>query len=312
MIIIAVDSIEIVVKSELVNVVKKVCIDGFCKGKVLMNIVVQCYGVFVCQDVLGDLMSCNFIDVIIKEKINLVGVLIYVLGEYKLGEDFIYFVEFEVYLEVELQGLEVIEVEKLIVEVIDVDVDGMLDILCKQQVIWKEKDGVVEAEDCVIIDFIGFVDGEEFEGGKVFDFVLVMGQGCMILGFEDGIKGYKVGEEFIIDVIFLEEYYVENLKGKAVKFVINLKKVEECELLELIVEFIKCFGVEDGFVEGLCVEVCKNMECELKSVICNCVKFQVIEGLVKVNDIDVLAVLIDSEIDVLCCQAVQCFGGNEK
>lgn len=277
-----------------------------------MNIVVQCYGVFVRQDVLGDLMSCNFIDVIIKEKINSVGVLIYVSGEYKLGEDFIYFVEFEVYLEVELQGLEVIEVEKLIVEVIDVDVDGMLDILCKQQVIWKEKDGVVEVEDCVIIDFIGFVDGEEFEGGKVFDFVLVMGQGCMILGFEDGIKGYKVGEEFIIDVIFLEEYYVENLKGKVVKFVINLKKVEECELLELIVEFIKCFGVEDGFVEGLCVEVCKNMECELKSVICNCVKFQVIEGLVKVNDIDVLVVLIDSEIDVLCCQVVQCFGGNEK
>lgn len=121
----------------------------------------------------------------------------------------------------------------------------------------------------------------------------------MISGFEDGIKGYKVGEEFIIDVIFSEEYYVENLKGKVAKFVINLKKVEERELSELIVEFIKRFGVEDGFVEGLRVEVRKNMERELKSVIRNRVKFQAIEGLVKVNDIDVSVALIDSEIDVL-------------
>lgn len=277
-----------------------------------MNIVVQRYGAFVRQDVLGDLMSRNFIDVIIKEKINSVGVSIYVSGEYKLGEDFIYFVEFEVYSEVELQGLEAIEVEKSIVEVIDVDVDGMLDILRKQQAIWKEKDGVVEVEDRVIIDFIGFVDGEEFEGGKAFDFVLAMGQGRMISGFEDGIKGYKVGEEFIIDVIFSEEYYVENLKGKVAKFVINLKKVEERELSELIVEFIKRFGVEDGFVEGLRVEVRKNMERELKSVIRNRVKFQAIEGLVKVNDIDVSVALIDSEIDVLRRQVVQRFGGNEK
>lgn len=116
----------------MVNVAKKVRIDGFRKGKVSMNIVVQRYGAFVRQDVLGDLMSRNFIDVIIKEKINSVGVSIYVSGEYKLGEDFIYFVEFEVYSEVELQGLEAIEVEKSIVEVIDVDVDGMLDILRKQ------------------------------------------------------------------------------------------------------------------------------------------------------------------------------------
>ncbi len=55
----------------------------------------------------------------------------------------------------------------------------------------------------------------------------------MIPGFEDGIKGHKAGEEFTIDVTFPEEYHAENLKGKAAKFVINLKKVEERELPEL-------------------------------------------------------------------------------
>lgn len=80
------------------------------------------------------------------------------------------------YPEVELKGLESIEVEKPIVSVTDEDVDGMLDTLRKQQANWKEKEGAVDAEDRVTIDFTGSVDGEEFEGGKASDFVLAMGQ----------------------------------------------------------------------------------------------------------------------------------------
>ncbi|WP_200782880.1 trigger factor [Klebsiella variicola] len=312
---IAADSIENAVKSELVNVAKKVRIDGFRKGKVPMNVVAQRYGASVRQDVLGDLMSRHFVDAIIKEKINPAGAPNYVPGEYKLGEDFTYAVEFEVYPEVELQGLQgldAIEVEKPVVEVTDADVDTMLETLRKQQATWKDKDGAVDAEDRVTIDFTGSVDGEEFEGGKASDFVLAMGQGRMIPGFEDGIKGHKAGEEFTIDVTFPEEYHAENLKGKAAKFVINLKKVEERELPELTEEFIKRFGVEDGSVAGLRAEVRKNMERELKGAVRNRVKSQAIEGLVKANEIDVPAALIDSEIDVLRRQAAQRFGGNEK
>lgn len=221
-----------------------------------MNIVAQRYGASVRQDVLGDLMSRHFVDAIIKEKINPAGAPNYVPGEYKLGEDFTYAVEFEVYPEVELQGLDAIEVEKPVVEVTDADVDTMLETLRKQQAT-ERKEGAVDAEDRVTIDFTGSVDGEEFEGGKASDFVLAMGQGRMIPGFEDGIKGHKAGEEFTIDVTFPEEYHAENLKGKAAKFVINLKKVEERELPELTEEFIKRFGVEEGSVAGLRAEVRK-------------------------------------------------------
>jgi trigger factor len=69
---IAADSIETAVKSESINVAK-VRIDGFRKGKVPMNVVAQRYGASVRQDVLGELMSRNFIDAIIKEKINPAG-----------------------------------------------------------------------------------------------------------------------------------------------------------------------------------------------------------------------------------------------
>ncbi|GAA3614689.1 MAG: trigger factor [Gibbsiella quercinecans] len=306
------DVISQAVKKELINAAKNVRIDGFRKGKVPMNIVERRYGASVRQDVLGDLMQRNFVDAIIKEKVNPAGAPNYQPGEYKEGEDFTFAVEFEVYPEVELKGLENIEVEKPVVDVNDADVDAMLETLRKQQATWKETDRAVAAEDRVTVDFTGSIDGEEFEGGKASDFVLAMGQGRMIPGFEEGLVGHKAGEEFTIDVNFPEDYHAENLKGKAAKFAIVLKKVEERELPELTEEFIKRFGVADGSLDGLRAEVRKNMERELKGAVRNRIKTQAIDGLIAANDIDVPAALVDGEIDVLRRQAAQRFGGNEQ
>jgi trigger factor len=258
------------------------------------------------------LMQRNFVDAIIKEKINPAGAPNYVPGEYQQGGDFTYSVEFEVYPEVELKDLESIEVEKPVVNVTDEDVDAMLETLRKQQATWKETDKAATTEDRATIDFTGSVDGEEFEGGKATDFVLAMGQGRMIPGFEDGVAGHKAGETFTINVKFPDDYHAENLKGKDAKFEIVLKKVEERELPELTEEFISRFGVEDGSVAGLRAEVRKNMERELKGAVRNRVKTQAIDGLVNANEIDVPAALVDSEIDVLRRQAAQRFGGNEN
>ncbi|HGH6006983.1 TPA: trigger factor [Vibrio cholerae] len=303
-------NIEDAVAAELRNIAKNRRFDGFRKGKVPMKMVAKMYGKAVRQDVLGEVMQRHFIEAIVKEKINPAGAPTFEPVEIGEGKDLVFTATFEVYPEVELKGLENIAVEKPAAEVTDADVAEMLETLRKQQATWKEVDEAAENGKRVSIDFVGSIDGVEFEGGKAENFPLEMGAGRMIPGFEDGIVGKTKGMEFVIDVNFPEDYHAENLKGKAAKFAIKVNKVEARELPELNDEFVARFGVAEGGVDALKAEVRKNMERELKQAIKARIKEQAIEGLVKENEIQVPSALIDQEINVLRQQAAQRFGGN--
>ena len=308
---VAADKIEAAYKEQLKGYAKNARVDGFRKGKVPQSIIEQRFGVAARQEVLSDEMQRAFFDAVIAEKINLAGRPTFTPNNYQPGQEFSFSVTFEVFPEVELKGLENIEVEKPVVEISDADLDKMVDVLRKQQATWTESQEAVKAEDRVTIDFVGSVDGEEFEGGKATDFVLAMGQGRMIPGFEEGIVGHKAGEQFDIDVTFPAEYHAENLKGKAAKFAITLKKVENIVLPELTEEFVKKFGNAKS-VEDLRAEIKKNMQRELNNAVTARVKNQVINGLIAQNDIEVPAAAVAEEVEVLRQQAVQRFGGKPE
>ena len=216
------------------------------------------------------------------------------------------------YPEVEVQGLDKIEIEKPDVTVTDKDVDDMLDTLRKQHASWKEVKRKSKKGERITIDFTGRIDGEEFDGGKAQDFALELGQGRMIPGFEDEIIGMKTGEEKTIKVTFPEDYHAENLKGKEAEFDIVAKKVEEQVLPEIDDEFVALFGVKEGGVDALKAEVRKNMERELKNTVQSKVKEQVLKGLVENNDVETPSAMVKQEIDVLRRQAMQRFGNNAQ
>ncbi|WP_041394439.1 trigger factor [Photobacterium profundum] len=305
-------NIENAVTAELKKIAKNRRFDGFRPGKAPMKMVARMFGGSVRQDILGEVMQRHFIEAIVKEKINPAGAPTFTPVDIAEGKDLVFKASFEVFPEIVLAGLDQIAVEKPAVEVKDEDVTNMLDTLRKQQATWSDVDAAAEADSRVTIDFIGSIDGEEFEGGKAEGFALAMGQNRMIPGFEDSIVGKKAGEEFTLEVTFPEEYHAENLKGKAASFAITLHKVEAQELPELTEEFIAKFGVLDGSIEGLKTEVRKNMERELKQAVKGRIKEQVLDGLVEQNDINVPAALIDQEINVLRQQAAQRFGGDAK
>jgi trigger factor len=304
---IAAEAIQTEVKNAIRDIAKNERMPGFRPGKVPTSVIQKRYGAAVEQDVKEKLMQRNFFEAMVQEKINPAGAPTLAAGETVDGQ-FNFTATFEVFPEVALNDLSAIAVEKKVCEVADSDVDAMIETLRKQQAAWNGSDAAIEGEDRVNIDFVGKIDGEEFEGGKAEGFSLTMGSSRMIPGFEDDILGKKAGDEFTIEVNFPEDYHAENLKGKAASFDIKVNKVEKPELPELTADFVKKFGVETGEVEGLKAEIRKNMDRELDQNLKADIKERVLTALLEGNQLEVPKALIEQEIGQLREQAMQRFG----
>lgn len=298
------------VDKELRNIAKNRRVDGFRPGKAPVAMIKKMFGLSVLQDVASRQMQNHFYQAIIANKLTPAGAPTFAPGQLAEGKDLEFAATFEVYPEVQLNALDKIEVTKPVVEITADDLETMLGTLRKQHATWAKTKAAAASGDRVIIDFVGSIDGEEFEGGKASDFTLELGQGRMIPGFEEGIIGKKAGAEVTVDVTFPAEYHAENLKGKAAKFAVTVKAVEAQQLPEVNDEFAKLFGLAEATVDALKVEVKKNMERELNNSIKARVKDQVIKGLLATHEVEVPQALIDSEIDVLRRQALQRFGNN--
>ena len=304
--------IEQEIAKRLEQVSRTARIDGFRQGKIPKRVIKQRYGKGVRQEVLGEQMQQGFIQAVTQEKLNPAGMPSVTPVIDEDGKDFQFSATFEIYPEVTISGLDTVEVEKLTAEIKDSDLDTMIDVLRKQQAAFEETDSVSKDGDKVKIDFDGYVDGEAFEGGKAEGYSLALGSKSMIPGFEDQIIGMKAGDEGSIKVTFPADYQSEDLQGKEAEFKIKVHTVESATLPELNEDFFKQFGVEADSEETFRVEVRKNMERELKQSIARNTKNQVLDGLLKANDIEIPSALSDQEIQRLKQQAFQQFGGGQE
>jgi trigger factor len=304
------ETVDVEVKNRLRHIAKTQRINGFRPGKVPASVIQKRYGASVRQEIAGEVMQRNFVEAIVAEKINPAGRPNFIAKSNEVGKDLEFEATFEIYPEVVLKDLDKIAVERPVVDVTDKDVDEMFVTLQKQHQTWKENKRKTKKGDKLTIDFLGRVDGEEFEGGKAESFELELGAGRMIPGFEKDIIGMKVGEEKTISVTFPDDYHAENLKGKEAEFDIKINKTEGPVVPKVDDDFAKLFGVEDGGVEALREEVSKNMNRELTQAIKAKVKEQVIEGLLSANEIGLPSALVAQEIEVLRKQAMQRFAGQ--
>ncbi|MDV6872354.1 trigger factor, partial [Pseudomonas aeruginosa] len=124
-------------------------------------------------------------------------------------------------------------------EVSDEDVDAKIERERQNLAELIIKDGEAAQGDTVVIDFVGSVDGVEFDGGKGDNFSLGLGSGQFIPGFEDQLVGAKAGDEVEVNVTFPESYQAEDLAGKAAKFMTTIHEVKTKEVPELDDELAK-------------------------------------------------------------------------
>lgn len=297
------ESIESEINKRLAQLARSQRLPGFRPGKLPMNVVNQRWGDSVRREVWGDTMQRSFYEAVMQEKLNPAGNPRIEPKTLEAGKDVEFVATFEVYPDFAVAGLDKIIVEKPIADVTDADVDTMLETLRKQRASWAVVERAANDGDQVTIDFVGTVDGAAFEGGSANGVKVVIGSNSMIPGFEEGLVGAKAGGSVELNVTFPDDYGNKDLAGKAAVFKVSVASVSEQKLPELDDAFVSLFGLSSGGVAALKVEVRKNMERELRQVIKNKIKAQVMDGLVKENSISLPTALVDQEIERLRQQA---------
>lgn len=300
------DKVEAEINQRLNSLKGRVKIDGFRPGKVPMNVVRQRYGAQVRQEVMTDEMQASYRDAVLQEKLRPATGPNIETQQAEKGKDLTFTASFDVYPEFDLCDLSKLEVVVPVSEVEDANVDETIDRMRKQRVEWEETDGAAQKGQRIVIDFIGKMDGEEFDGGKADDFPVVLGDGGMIAGFEDNLVGLKAGDTKDFAVTFPEDYGNSQLAGKEATFDVTVKKLEDGKLPEIDDEFIRGFGV-DGTIEALKTEIKKSLDTELQMQVKAKAKEAVMELLVENNEFMLPESMVAQEIDALREQALQNF-----
>lgn len=145
-------------------------------------------------------------------------------------------------------------------EVTDEEVDAKLENERKNLAELVVKEGAAENGDTVVIDFVGSVDGVEFDGGKGENHSLELGSGQFIPGFEDQLVGAKAGDEVEVKVTFPEDYQATDLAGKAAVFVTKVNEVKAKEVPALDDELAKDLDDEVDTLDELKAKYRKELE----------------------------------------------------
>jgi trigger factor len=146
----------------------------------------------------------------------------------------------------ELADVSKLKIEKLTADVTDADIDEALKRLAEQSRTYSSRaaGAASELDDTVVIDFVGRVDGEEFQGGKADGFSLVLGSGQFIPGFEEQLVGVKSGDTRDVKVAFPADYPETKLAGKEAVFAVTVHDVKAPDPVAIDEELAKRMGLE--------------------------------------------------------------------
>jgi len=237
---------------------------GFRKGKVPMGLLKKQFG----PRVLGEAMQ-ESIDGAMGEHFEQSGdrpagqpQVKMTNEDWKEGDDVNVEMTYEALPEIPDVDLKSIELERLVVKADDAAVTEALENLAETAQDFKDRRKGSKAKDGdqVVIDFVGKIDGEAFDGGSAEDYPLVLGSNSFIPGFEEQLVGAKAEEEKDVTVSFPEDYQAENLAGKEAVFTCTVKAVKEPTAAEINDDLATRYGAEN--LDGLKAQIVERLEQE--------------------------------------------------
>jgi trigger factor len=302
------------VHQRLQDAARRVRLDGFRPGKVPLREVRRRFGKALRQEVAGELMQSSFLEAVREEHVMPAGTPDLEVLNMDPGVDLEFTATFEVFPSIELAKLSEIKLTRPRADIEAEDVDKLIERLRERQQSWHAVERACQVGDRVTIDFVGRLDGEEFEGGSGEGVEVELGEGRMLEDFERALVGADAGSARSFDVRFPGDYGAEALRGKTVQFEVKLKQVAESRLPELDDEFFQSFGIEGKGMDAFRAEVAESMGRELESAVRNLLKQQVMSELNRLHEIQLPESLVQREIQSLrqqMLQQMQVRGGNQ-
>ncbi|MBW1605457.1 trigger factor [Lactobacillus sp. Sy-1] len=261
---------------------KNVNIPGFRKGKVSRQIFNEMYGEeSLYQDALNILLPEAYSDAVKETGIDPVAQPEVDVESLEKGKPWVLKAVVTVKPEVKLGEYKGISVEKQNTRVYKKDIDEAIEKKRQSQaeLVLKE-DKPAEEGDTVIIDFDGYVDGKQFDGGQANNYSLELGSHSFIDNFEDQLVGHKAGDEVDVDVTFPDDYQAKELEGKKATFKVKIHEVKEKQLPKLDDEFAKDVDEDVDSLDELKDKVKEQLKSEKETEAKNNIEDEAISGAV--------------------------------
>ncbi|MDA9613101.1 trigger factor [Paracoccaceae bacterium] len=271
---------------------------GFRKGKVPMALLKRQFGQRIMgeamQETIDGAMSKHFKDSgdrpAMQPNIEMQN------GEmWKEGDDVEVFLTYEALPTIPEVDFSKIKLQKLVVKSDKAAVDEALDNLAASANDFKDRKKGAKAKDGdqVVIDFVGTVGGEAFDGGSSEDYPLVLGSNSFIPGFETQLLGCKAGEDHKVNVTFPEEYGSKDLAGKDAEFSCKVKNVKEPVPAKINDELATKFGAED--LKALKTQISERLESEYGGAARAVMKRKLLDALDKKVKFELPPSLVEAE-----------------
>jgi len=213
--------------------------------------------------------------------------------DWKAGDDVVVEMSYEALPDIPEIDLGAINLERLSVKAGETEVEAALQNLADNAKGFADKEGPAESGDQVVIDFVGKIGGEPFEGGAAEDYPLEIGSESFIPGFEEQLVGAAAGEPRDVTITFPEEYGAEELAGKEATFDVTVKAVKAPEAAAIDDALAERYGAEN--LEALREQIAERLEAEYANAARAILKRRLLDALDEALDFPLPENLVEAE-----------------
>ncbi len=307
---IPVDEYELKFSTKLKNIKTKAKVDGFRRGNVPNDVLEQKYGASIHNEVINELIQETYPKAISENNIRPASSPQVSIDSEDPKKPLTYSATIEVFPEIKPKLSRWTNYEEIEIEVEENDINLAIEDIKKRYGDWNDVQREARLDDQVVIDFIGKIDGKEFEGNTANDFKLVLGSKSMIPGFEDSIIGKKPSK-FSIECTFPEDYFKKDLAGVKAEFEINLKNVQEMKEANIDKDLFDKLQMEIKDKSEFKNEITSRMKNEVATQEKELTKESMYETLLKTNNFKIPNATVNEQADLMRKDALMRIGHSE-